>query len=125
MDLKTLCINKLVEEIKVLPSSIKEELIDISIKKIREDERKKIIEELILSSSIIIEDITKDIIDSHESGKIWSRKECYKDVPDDIYNWCQNISQNFLDKYPYLLDFANERFLYTTENDEYHISDYY
>ena len=112
--LKTLCINKLVQEIKNLPPSIKEELIGFSIKKIIEDERKKIIEELILSSSIMIEDITKQIIDSYSTGKSWKRKKCYEDVPDDIYNWCLNISQNFLDKYPYLLE--NDEYIHLLEN---------
>jgi hypothetical protein len=119
MSLKDLCINNFLEQIKKLPPLLKEEITGISINAIRKQERKKILEELVLSCSIVIEDVTQAIIKSYSTGNRWTRSEYTKDMDEDIYKLCVNISQNFIDKYPSLL-----QNLYPTEEDSDNI-DYY
>ena len=118
MSLRNLCINSLVEEIKKLPPLLKEEITCISTDAIRKQERKKILQELVLSCSIVIQDVTQSIINSYSTGKTWTRSEYTKDMDEDIYKLCVNISQNFIDKYPSLLEN-----LYPTEEDSE--TDYY
>ena len=65
MDLKTICMNNLVNLIKNLPPLLKEEVIGQSIKTIREEERLKIMKEIKRSASVVVDDVTEKIINSY------------------------------------------------------------
>ena len=99
MNLKTICMNNLVELIKNLPPLLKEELIGQSIKSIRVEEKEKIMKEINRSASIVVEDVTEQIINSYTTGRNWTRSEYTKDIEDDLYNTFVHISQTFIDKH--------------------------
>ena len=99
MDLKTLCMNNLVELINNLPPLLKEEVISQSVEQIRIQERSKIMKEINRSASIVIEDITENIINSSITGMYWTRPEYTKDIDNDLYQTFVDISENFVDKH--------------------------
>lgn len=99
MNLKTLCMNNLIELIKNLPPLLKEEVISQSVEQIKTEERLKIMKEINRSASIVIEDVTENIINSSKTGIDWIRPEYTKDIDNDLYQTFVNISQNFVDKH--------------------------
>ena len=122
MNLKTICMNNLVELIKNLPPLLKEELIGQSIKSIRVEEKEKIMKEINRSASIVVEDVTEQIINSYTTGRNWTRSEYTKDSEDDLYNTFVHISQTFIDKHADQICFERQRtrrrlYYYDSERD--------
>ena len=105
MDLKTTCINNLVETIKKLPPYLKEEVILKSIKSIREEEKSLIIKEVKNNATVVIEDLIDIIIDSNKTGQNFYRPEYTKNIDDELYQIYVDISQNFVKKYTHQLCF--------------------
>ena len=114
--------NNLVELIKNLPPLLKEELIGQSIKSIRVEEKEKIMKEINRSASIVVEDVTEQIINSYTTGRNWTRSEYTKDIEDDLYNTFVHISQTFIDKHADQICFERQRtrrrlYYYDSERD--------
>ena len=120
MDLKTICMNNLVNLIKNLPPLLKEEVIGQSIKTIREEERLKIMKEIKRSASVVVDDVTEKIINSYTTGKSWTRPGYSNDIDNDLYQTFVDISQTFVDRHSDQICFERERtrrrFYYESDN---------
>ena len=125
MNLKTICMNNIVQQIKSLPLLLKEEVIQSSIITIREEERKKVIKDINKSASCVIHDITDIIIKSYKSGKNWKRPEYTKNIDDDLYNMFVDISQNFVDKHAENLCFRKRSRYDSDEDSDEECDEYY
>jgi hypothetical protein len=103
MNLKTICMNNIVEHIKNLPVSIQEEVINNTTKSIKEEAEKKakqnITIEMRRSATIIINDITELLISSHQTGKDWERPSYTYDISDELYNTFVDVAKSFVNNY--------------------------
>lgn len=111
MDLKTLCLNNIVELIKNLPPQLQEEVIGISTKAIKEEAEKnankKIMKEMKRSAVIVTDDITRRIIKADMTGDIWRRPEYTHDMDDELYYTLVDVAENFVSNNRHLLIFPN------------------
>ena len=96
MDLKTICMNKLVDMIKTLPPIMMEEVINATIKSIAEDEKEKIIKEIRRSAVIVTDDVTDRLIESYETGITWQRPKYTNNMDDRLYETFVEISESFV-----------------------------
>jgi hypothetical protein len=102
MDLKTLCMNNLVQNIVNLPPQLREKVIGESTKKIKKEAekkaREKIVREVKRTAGIVIEDVMKLIIESQRTGQNWVRPKHTRNIDDDLYyifvNICEEIVLN-------------------------------
>ena len=94
MNLKAICMTKLVEHINNLPPLIKDEVIGESAKTIKKESVNNI-----QKYTGVIDDITDIIIDSKRTGKDWQRPYYTYEIDDDIYNLLVIIAENFVTKY--------------------------
>lgn len=101
MSLKEICIQNMVEMIKKMPPTIKEEIIGLSLKTIKEEAlvkaRLEVIKE-IKRSSTIVDDVTDRMIIAHRTSQNWSRPEYTKDIDDELYQIFVDISERFVNK---------------------------
>lgn len=99
MNLKSLCLDNIAQQIKKLPPMLQDEILNETTKSIRKEAekkaRKKIMKE-ILHSTTIVEDITDRMIESYKTGNIWKRPEYTHNIDDDLYNIFVNISEKFV-----------------------------
>ena len=111
MDLKTLCMNNLVDLIKNLPLQLKEEVIGVSIKAIKADAKKEIIKEIKNSATIVVDDVTDCLISSSRTGKSWQRPEYTKNIDDELYQTFVLVAEQFVNKHAekLILDNAGHR----------------
>ena len=100
MDLKTLCLDNLVNVIKQLPPILRDEIIGETTKSIKKEAEKnariQIMKEIHRSVSIAVEDITERIINSYGSGHDWKRPEYTYNIDKDIYGMIVDISEKFV-----------------------------
>lgn len=108
MDLKAICLRNMVEQIKQLPPLIQEEVIGHSLKTIREEAKKELLDELKRNSDIVIDDLTDVIVSSRRNGRNWTRPEYTKDIDNDIYHNFVNISEMIVNKYSQEIIFNNQ-----------------
>lgn len=123
MDLKTLCMNNLVDMIKNLPPQLKDEVIEASIKNIRAEAKaaakKEIMKEIRDSALIVVEDVTELLTSSSRTGKSWKRPEYTKNIDDELYQTFVNIAEQFFNKKEDQLVFNNSAARYPTGINEY------
>lgn len=117
MDLKTLCMNKTVDLVNALPPLLKEEVTNHTINNIRNEERKKIINGMIQSATIIIEEITDNIIECYRTGKSWVRPDHTKDIDDDLYQTYVNISYMFVNRHAQKLCYDIPQYNFSFNDD--------
>lgn len=114
MNLEKLCQIQLVESINNLPSSLKEEVVSKSIKKIEEDVYNKILSELKSELPLKISMLTRKIIDDYNDGKIY--KGIYTSKLDSL---CHEIAYNLVqDNYSQLVHNNNnniQEYRYSSE----------
>lgn len=108
MSLKELCIQNMVDQIKNLPPLLKEEIVDASLKAIKEEIRKEVIKEIRESSTIAVDDITELVISSQKTGHDWKRPECTRDMDDDLYHTFVQTAESFVHRYADKLVFDEE-----------------
>ena len=104
MSLKSICQQQLVDLIKNLPPLLKEELIEESLIKIKEEyeekAHKKIIDKLQTELPLKISMITRNLIKDYNEGKEYKRKKDYT-----IDSFCHQIAYTFIeDNYHNLVD---------------------
>lgn len=122
MDLKTICVNNLVEIIKKLPPLLKEEVIGKSLKSIREDAEEDVkvslMKQIKRDAEIVVDDVTSRIVKSHKNGTTWSRPNYTENMDNELYHTCVHISEKFVDKYHQEIVFPQRRFYGIQEEDE-------
>ena len=103
MDLKTLCKINMVKQIKKLPPQLQEECIGTSVDAMKEkadkNAKKKIMKEVKRSADIVIEDITKLLIEAHRTGGTYERPEYTNDIDDELYYIFVGVAQRFVQNY--------------------------
>jgi hypothetical protein len=104
MSLKELCVKNLVEMVKNLPPLLKEEILEETLKSIKEDLKAQIMKDLNKYAVAVTEDITSNIIGTRKFGGNWKRSSWTSKMDDDLYHTCVNIAENFVDQYPELVD---------------------
>jgi hypothetical protein len=113
MDLKTICMNNLVEIIKNLPPQLQEDVIGASTKAIKEEAEKKTKEKIMKaikrSAAIVTEDVTERLIASHQTGQSWKRPEYTNDIDDEIYYTFVDVAEKFVNNYGEMLIFPSDR----------------
>lgn len=114
MDLKAICLQNMVDQIKQLPPLLQEEVIGHSLKTIKEQAKKELMDELKKNSEIVIDDLTDAIVSSKRNGRNWIRPEYTKDIDTDIYHNFVHISEMIVDKYSHKIIFNNNRASYET-----------
>jgi hypothetical protein len=115
--LKNICMGNMVNIIKNIPPLLQEEIIKKSTKTIEKEARKKahkkvhekIIKEIRYSFLGVIEDTTRDLIEAHITGNYIRRPEYTKNMNDELYNICVNISKQFVQHYGEQLIFNNSQ----------------
>lgn len=107
MSLKTLCMNNIVELIKNLPPLLKEEVLGVSMKAIKEEAKQKVMKEIRRSASIVVDDVTDILIASHKTGQDMKRPEYTKDIDDELYYTLLGISERFVNKHAEKILFDN------------------
>lgn len=117
MDLKTLCMNNLVEIIKNLPPLLREEIIQKSTRAIEKDAEQKAIKEIRRSMTFVIDDITNTLIKAHQNGTYITRPEYTKDMNDELYHTCVEVSEQFILKHGQQLIFPTQTRRHTYEDD--------
>jgi hypothetical protein len=109
MSLKTLCSENIVELIMNMPPLIRDDIIGETTKSIKkeaeEKARKKLIQEIRSSASIVVGDVLDRIVLSHRTGREWIRPEYTKDIHDDLYHTYVEIADNFFYKNSAMLVF--------------------
>jgi hypothetical protein len=101
MNLKDLCMQNMVEMIKNMPPMMKEEIIGVSLKAIKEEARLEARLEAMKEfrrSSTIVDDVTDRLVVSHKTGQDWGRPEYTKDIDDELYNTFVDIAEGFVNK---------------------------
>lgn len=96
MDLKTICMNNLVDIIKNLPPIMREEIINATIKSIADIEREKIIKEIRRSAVSVVEDVTELVIESYETGRTWQRPKYTDNMDNRLYDTYVEIAEHFV-----------------------------
>lgn len=118
MDLKAICLQNMVDQIKQLPPILQEEVMGHSLKTIKEqakqEAKKELLAELKRNSEIVIDDLTDAIVSSKRNGGEWVRPKYTKDIDNDIYHNFVHISEMIVDKYSHEIIFNNPRASYQT-----------
>jgi hypothetical protein len=107
MNLKTICMDNLVIEIKNLPLQIKEDLLDVSLNQIK----KEIIKDICLLSVEIINELTRSLILSKQRYEKWNPPH-RPDIDLTLYKTYISIAEIFVMNYNVELDIdihANKR----------------
>ena len=99
MDLKSICLQNMVSQIKQLPPLLHEEVLGYSLQAIKEEAKKQAKKELLEDSEIVINDLTDIIVKAMKNGKDWVRPEYTKNIDDDIYNNFVHVSEMIVNKY--------------------------
>lgn len=111
MDLKAICVQNIVDQIKQLPPLIQEEVIGHSLKTIKEQAKKEVKKELLAElkrdSSIVINDLTDIIVECRRTGTLWTRPQYTQNIDDNIYYNFVDISEMIVDKYAEEIIFQN------------------
>jgi predicted nucleic acid-binding protein len=112
MNLKSLCVEELVNSIKNLPPQLRDQIIDKTTTSIEQEAEekatKKIMNEINRSAVIIVEDVTRKLIDAHKSCEYVTRPTYTKDIDDGLYYTFVQIAERFVNNYAEHLLF-NER----------------
>jgi len=123
MDLKAICLQNMVNQIKQLPPLLQEKVIGHSIQTIKEqakqEAKKELLAELKRNSEIVIDDLTDAIVSSRRNGRNWIRPEYTKDIDNDIYHNFVHISEMIVDKYSCDIIFNNPIPSYETGYSNY------
>jgi len=98
MNLKTICMNKLVEQINNLPPLLKDQVVGQSTQTIKNEAKQDFVDK-IQNYNSVIDDITDLIIDSKRTGKYWQRPNYTYNIDNDIYNSLVYIADNFVTKH--------------------------
>tara|TARA_Y100000389_G_scaffold171213_1_gene178731 strand:- start:268 stop:669 length:402 start_codon:yes stop_codon:yes gene_type:complete len=111
MDLKTICLQNIVNQIKQMPPLLQEELIGYSLKTIKEqakkEAKKEFLDELKRDSRIVINDLTDRIVECRRTGIYWTRPQYTQDIDDSIYYNFVDISEMIVNKYSQEIIFRN------------------
>ena len=122
MDLKSICLQNMVSQIKQLPPLLHEEVLGYSLQTINEEAKKQAKKELLEDSEIVINDLTDIIVKARKNGNDWVRPEYTKNIDDDIYNNFVHISEMIVNKYSQQIHlFDNHEFNepgYTEDSDD-------
>jgi hypothetical protein len=125
MDLKAICLQNMVNQIKQLPPLLQEEVIGHSLKTIKEqakqEAKKELLAELKRDSELVVGDLTDVIVSSRRTGRSWVRPEYTEDIDNDIYHNFVHISEMIVDKYSPEIIFNNSGTGYSDFEEE---SDY-
>ena len=122
MDLKAICLQNMVNQIKQLPPLLQEEVIGHSLQTIKEQAKQEAKKELLAelkNSEIVIDDLTDVIVSSRRNGRNWIRPEYTKDIDNDLYHNFVHISEMIVDKYSHEIIFNNPSALHETGNSNY------
>lgn len=107
MDLKALCTLNMVDQIKKLPPQLQEECVGTSIEAMKEtarkDAEKTVIQEVKRSADVVIDDITKLLIEAHRTGGTYQRPEYTKDMDDELYYVFVGVAERFVQNYGHKL----------------------
>lgn len=111
MDLKAICLQNMVNQIKQMPPLLQEELIGHSLKTIKEqakqEAKKELLAELKRDSEIVIDDLTNRIVECRRSGTCWTRPQYTQNIDDNIYYNFVDISEMIVNKYAQEIIFQN------------------
>lgn len=119
MDLKAICLQNMVNQIKQMPPLLQEELIGYSLKTIKEqakqEAKKELMSELKRNSHIVISDLTDRIVESRRTGTCWTRPQYTQNIDDSIYYNFVDISEMIVNKYAQEIIFQNSVGLFPIE----------
>jgi hypothetical protein len=107
MSLKTICMNNIIELIKNLPPLLKEEVLGVSLKAIKDEAKQQVMKEIRRSAAIVVDDVTDILITSHKTGQDMKRPEYTKDIDDELYYTLLDISDRFVKKHAEKILFDN------------------
>ncbi len=111
MDLKAICLQNMIHQIKQMPPLLQEELIGYSLKTIKEqakqEAKKELLAELKRDSHIVINDLTDKIVESRRTGTYWTRPHYTPNIDDIYYQYFVDISEMIVNKYDKEIIFPN------------------
>ena len=108
----------IVADIENLPPTLKEYIIENSIKHINRNIENNIIKDIRESALFIIDDITDKLIDCYSLGTFYNRPEYTKNLDGQLYYTFIGMAEKLLDKY-----YSRERRYYNDEIDNTRYSD--
>jgi len=98
MDLKSLCSDELIKLIKNLPPTVRDEIIEITTNQLKEEAKKKIINDIKSYASNIVTDVTDLILISHRVGDNWKRPSYTYRIDDELFDVFVDIAETFVNK---------------------------
>jgi len=117
MDLKSLCSNNLVELIKNLPPTIRDEIIGKTIKEIKQEVEIQVINQIREYASDTVDDVTDLIISSRRKGHDWRRPEYTYKLNDELFDTFVDIAETFINKHSEIVVF-NKRYRASSSDNE-------